>query len=77
MMSRCIALDLDCADLCRTAASLMARGSAFAGEFCQLCATVCDACAAECGKHDMDHCQQCAAACRRCAEACRSMMSAA
>jgi hypothetical protein len=38
---------------------------------------VCEACAAECSKHDDDHCRRCAEACRRCAGECRSMMSMA
>ncbi|QJE02300.1 four-helix bundle copper-binding protein [Massilia forsythiae] len=77
MMARCIALDMDCAQLCRTAAAFMARGSDSAHDLCRLCADVCAACADECGKHDMDHCQACAAACRRCAEECRRMAGAA
>ncbi|VWX61942.1 Uncharacterized cysteine-rich protein YhjQ [Burkholderiales bacterium 8X] len=72
MMSRCIALDMDCAAICRLAAGYMARGSSFAPQLCQLCATVCETCSQECAKHDMDHCRQCAA-CRRCADACRAM----
>lgn len=73
MMARCIALDADCAAICRLAAGTMARGSDFAKELCQLCAQVCEACGDECAKHRMDHCQQCAEACRRCAEECLRM----
>lgn len=29
-MARCIALDIDCAEICRTAVAFMARGSEFA-----------------------------------------------
>ena len=72
-MARCIALDLDCAALCRLAASYMARDSESAGALCSLCADVCESCAAECEKHDMQHCRDCAASCRRCAEECRRM----
>lgn len=72
-MARCIALDMDCAELCRSAAAFMARGSEFAESICKACAEICDACAQECAKHKMDHCQRCAQACRRCAEECRSM----
>ena len=72
-MSRCIALDMDCAALCRLAAGLMARDSDFARPLCQLCATACEACAQECGRHEHAHCQACSAACQRCAEACRRM----
>jgi hypothetical protein len=76
MMARCIALDMDCAQICRLAAAYMARGSAFAGAICRQCADICSVCADECAQHQMDHCQQCAQACRRCAEACGMMASA-
>ena len=72
-MARCIALDMDCAAICRLAASYTARGSEHAAAICALCADVCESCGKECGKHDMDHCQKCAQACRRCAEECRLM----
>lgn len=75
MMARCIALDMDCAQVCRLAASYMARGSEFAGALCGTCANICDACADECSKHQMEHCQACAASCRRCADQCRQMMA--
>lgn len=77
MMARCIASDMDCAQICRLAAGYMARDSEFAMEVCRLCADICAACGEECGKHPMDHCQRCAEACRRCAEACRAMSAAA
>lgn len=76
-MARCIALDMDCAQACRTAASFMARGSQFADAMCRLCNEICAACGEECGKHPMDHCQQCAQACRRCADECLRMAKAA
>jgi hypothetical protein len=72
-MTECIALDRDCADLCRLAAVLMARNSRFARYFCELCAEACEACATECEKHKAGHCQDCAKACRRCAEECGRM----
>lgn len=75
-MARCIALDIDCAEICRLAADYMARGSELAGDVCKLCADICDACGEECERHgSMDHCRQCAEACRRCAEECRRMAS--
>lgn len=76
-MARCIALDMDCAQICRTAAAFMARGSDFARDLCRLCADVCTACGDECGTHPMDHCQACAQACRACADACRRMAGTA
>ena len=76
MMARCIALDMDCAQICRMAASLMARGSSFAGALCKVCADVCQACGDECAKHQAAHCQECAQACHRCADECRRMAAA-
>jgi hypothetical protein len=73
MMSSCIRLDIDCAQICRLAVGMMARGSDFTGQICQVCADICDACAEECGRHPMDHCQECAKACKACADACRRM----
>jgi hypothetical protein len=72
-MARCVALDMDCAAICRLAAGYMARGSELAKTVCRTCAQVCDACGEECSKHQHDHCQRCAEACRRCAEECRKM----
>lgn len=72
-MAECIQLDLDCAAACRFTAMLLARSSAHAAGACTLCAEIAEACAQECGRHDMDHCQRCAQACRACARACRAM----
>ena len=73
MMAKCIALDMDCAAICRLAASYMARGSQFDRQLCRLCAAVCDACGEECARHEHPHCQDCAVACKRCADECRRM----
>jgi hypothetical protein len=73
LMARCVALDIDCAQVCRLAAGFMARGSQHDSAVCALCAMVCESCAEECNRHAMDHCQQCAAACRKCAGECRRM----
>jgi len=73
MMVRCIQTDRDCADICKLTATLLARGSEHGKHLLRECIEVCEACAAECAKHDHDHCQRCAEACRRCAEACRSI----
>lgn len=75
-MARCIALDIDCAQICRLASAFMSRDSELASELCNACADVCEACGAECAKHDMDHCKRCAEACRRCAQECRRMAQA-
>ncbi|MFC2970747.1 four-helix bundle copper-binding protein [Azotobacter bryophylli] len=72
-MARCVALDMDCADFCKVAATLMARGSDYAKAVCQQCAEVCRACGEECARHEAEHCQRCAQACRSCAEECERM----
>lgn len=72
-MTRCIALDIDCAQLCRLASGYMARDSELAGIICQICAEMCEKCGEECAKHQMSHCQECAHACQRCADECRRM----
>ena len=74
-MVHCIKLDMECADVCRFAATAIARGDAHMKAVCLLCAQVCKDCATECAKHAMVHCQHCAQACQRCAEACASMAS--
>ena len=74
-MARCIALDMDCAALCRLAASCIARDSEFAKRLCSLCALVCDTCGEECARHGHDHCRHCALTCKTCAEACRRMVA--
>jgi hypothetical protein len=74
-MARCIALDIDCAEICRLAVGYMSRGSELAGAICEACADVCEECGKECARHKMEHCQRCAEACRRCAEECRRMAS--
>lgn len=73
MLTRCIKLDMDCAEVCTVTASFVARGSAHAQHLLKECAEICEACAVECEKHaahGMEHCRACAEACRKCAEAC-------
>ena len=77
MMAKCIALDIDCAQICALAAAAMARGSVHAKAICALCADICQSCGDECAKHDMAHCQECAKACHQCAQECRKMASMA
>jgi hypothetical protein len=36
------------------------HGSAWAGQLCQLCADICNACAGECERFDAEACQACA-----------------
>ena len=74
-LTRCIQLDMDCAEICRLASAYMARESELVTEMCSFCADVCAACAEECERHAMDHCRRCAEACRECANECQRMLS--
>jgi hypothetical protein len=73
MMTKCIQMDMECAAICYAAAQLMSMGSSRAKEVSKLCAEICTACAAECGKHEMQHCKECAEVCRNCANECNAM----
>jgi hypothetical protein len=75
MMVKCISNNMDCSDVCRTVAVLLARSSPHAQHLLSECAEICDACVAECIQHEHDHCQACAKACRECAEACRAALN--
>lgn len=75
MMTRCIRLDRDCAEICKLTASALARNSESARVLLQACADICRECGAECARHShMDHCRQCAEACKACEEACRAAL---
>jgi hypothetical protein len=69
-MTRCIALNWDCADICIQAARLLKRNAEIGHQYLVLCEEICRMCGDECGKHDYGHCRQCAEACIVCAEAC-------
>ena len=75
-MTQCIRTCLDCADICDATANLGLRRTGTSEqvlrETLELCARTCDACAAECEKHDHEHCKLCAQMCRECAEDCRT-----
>ena len=66
---------VDCAEFCKTAASLSGRMSHHATFICDGCAKMCDECAMNCEKFPDDkHMAACAKSCRDCAKACREMM---
>ena len=75
-MRQCIRACLDCADVCEATGKLAVRrtgsNEAVLRETLELCARICDACAAECEKHEHEHCRLCAQMCRECAEDCRN-----
>ena len=74
-MTQCIRLCLDCSDICEAAARLGLRRTGddqpMLRELLELCARMCEACAAECEKHEHEHCKLCSQICRECAEDCR------
>ena len=74
-MAQCIRLCLDCSDICEATARLGLRRTGddqpMLRELLELCARMCEACAAECEKHEHEHCKLCAQICRECAEDCR------
>lgn len=72
-MAECIALDIDCAEICRLAAAYMGRNSSLAAVVCATCVEVCVQCQEVCGRYQMDHCKACTEACRACAAACSAM----
>jgi hypothetical protein len=69
-----IRLLLDCADICRTSADFMLRGSDLHTRTCGVCAEVCRLCADDCERFGDDpQMKACAEACRLCAQSCRRM----
>jgi hypothetical protein len=69
-----VRLLLDCAEICRTSADFMIRGSAMYQHTCRACAEICSRCADECDRMGEDpYMAACAEICRRCAESCREM----
>jgi hypothetical protein len=75
-MTQCIRLCLDCSDICEATARLGLRRTGddnlILRELLELCARMCEQCAAECERHDHEHCKLCAQICRECAADCRN-----
>ncbi len=79
MFTRCIRLNLDCADICRTTENLLARQSSpdYKLWHSQLntCVMATHACAEECDKHAQhESCRNCADICRQAEESCRALL---
>lgn len=70
MMTRCIELDRECAEICLLTASALMRDSENGDKYMKLCAEFCRLCGEECAKHNNEHCRACADACNSCADAC-------
>lgn len=75
MMTKCIALDKECAEICSLAVSSICSSASLVKEVMKLCVKACESCAKECEKHDNSHCRECAKVCRGCAEECKSYMA--
>ena len=78
LMSLCIRLCRDCAEICLLTAQWIGRTSLFATQLCRLCSEICERCAEICEQHAPHHalCGPCAQQCRRCADLCRRMTAA-
>ena len=69
-----VRLLLDCADICRTSADFMIRGSDLHQHTCRAGAAICARCADECDRMGADpYMAACAEICRRCAASCAEM----
>ena len=69
-----VRLLLDCAEICRTSADFMIRGSELHPHICRACAAVCARCADECDRDGEDpYLAACSEICRRCALSCAQM----
>lgn len=82
MLTRCIRLNLDCADLCDTTGRIVSRQTAFEAELAtailRACAAACRLCAEECerhAQHGMEHRRVCAEVCRPCEQACNELIA--
>ncbi len=80
MLSRCIRLDLDCADVCEATVKVLSRQLAFEPEMARpvvnACARAVKLCGDECEQHadHHEHCRVCMDSCRRCEEACNRVL---
>ncbi|MGB5778098.1 MAG: four-helix bundle copper-binding protein [Allopontixanthobacter sediminis] len=77
-MQKCIRLCLDCSDICTATYRVATRRTAgnvpVLKAMLQTCIDACEACEAECSKHDNAHCKRCAQMCRECADDCRKAL---
>ncbi|MFF9689796.1 four-helix bundle copper-binding protein [Streptomyces sp. NPDC014623] len=80
-LTRCIRTGADCADICRTTATVLSRRTGYDATITRAillaCATVCEVCGDECANHadQHDHCRVCADVCRRCEQACNDLLT--
>jgi Domain of Unknown Function (DUF326) len=81
-LTKCIRLDLDCADVCTAALRVVSRQTDYDANVTrpvlEACIVTCQSCGDECERHAQlhEHCRVCAEACRRCEQACRDLLAA-
>jgi hypothetical protein len=81
-LTACIGTNLDCADICGTAARVLSRPTGFdatiTSTLLQACIAACRACGAECSRHAgmHEHCRICAESCHACLRACQDLLEA-
>ncbi len=81
-MSKCIALDQTCADVCAVTARILSRAANWdhvvAHHLLRACVRACTECAEECARHadHHRHCAICERACRACVRACNALLEA-
>jgi Domain of Unknown Function (DUF326) len=80
-LTKCIRIDLDCADICATTGAVLSRHAGYDANLTkvvlQACRTACAGCAIECEDHAgmHEHCRICAETCRRCEQACADLLA--
>jgi hypothetical protein len=76
---RCIHLNLDCAAICGTTATVLARSKEPDAYvlllLIQTCQAICQSCGSECERHAQmhEHCRVCAESCRQCSQLCNEL----
>lgn len=73
-MAACIRNCQVCGEICSTVSKILSTSFSDVKLLVTYCKSICEACAAECEKHDHDHCNLCAKACRACASACEDYL---
>ena len=82
MLTRCIRLNRDCAEVWEATGKTLSRQTAFDAEMAraalEACARACGICGDECERHadHHEHCRVCAEACRRCESTCNDVLAA-
>jgi uncharacterized membrane protein len=81
-LRKCIALCMNCADVCDATARVLARSGQWdqlvVDRLLQACVRICTTCAEECAKHadHHRHCAVCETSCRACIVACSALLGA-